>query len=78
MPRNLNRRVEVVFPVKDPRLVSRLRDEILEVYLADTVNAHEMQTGGSYRRPWRSETVGGTDSHQRCMSVRPGADSEGR
>ena len=78
MPRNLNRRVEVVFPVRDTRLVSRLRDEILEVYLADTVNAHEMQTDGSYRRPWRSESVGGTDSHQRCMTARPGAESEGR
>jgi len=74
MPRNLNRRVEVVFPVKNPRLVSRLRDEILEVYLADTVNAHEMQTGGSYNRPWRSETLGGIDSHQRCMGARPGAE----
>jgi polyphosphate kinase len=78
MPRNLNRRVEVVFPVKDPRLVSRLRDEILEVYLADTVNAHEMQSGGTYRRPWRSETVGGIDSHQRCMSARQGTEPEGR
>ncbi|HEY1760325.1 MAG TPA: polyphosphate kinase 1 [Bryobacteraceae bacterium] len=74
MPRNLNRRVEVVFPVKDPRLVSRIRDEILEVYLADTVNAHEMQTDGVYNRPWRSETVGGVDSHLRSMNVRPGAE----
>jgi len=74
MPRNLNRRVEVVFPVKDPRLVSRLRDEILEVYLADTVNAHTMQADGTYRRPWRVETAGGVDSHQRCMAARPGAD----
>jgi polyphosphate kinase len=47
MPRNLNRRVEVVFPVKDTRLVSRLREEILEVYLADTVNVHEMHSDGS-------------------------------
>ena len=75
MPRNLNRRVEVVFPVKDPRLVSRLRGEILEVYLADTVNTHEMQPDGSYRRPWRSETVGGIDSHQRGMSARPGPEA---
>jgi polyphosphate kinase len=76
MPRNLNRRVEVVFPVKEPRLVSRIRDEILEVYLADTVNTHEMQTNGDYIRPWRSESVGGVDSHQRCMWA--GAESEGR
>ena len=76
MPRNLNRRVEVVFPVKDTRLVSRLRDEILEVYLADTVNVHEMHSDGSYDRPWRGDTVGGIDSHQRCMSQRLAAESE--
>ncbi len=67
MPRNLNRRVEVIFPVKEPRLISRLRDEILEVYLADDVNSHVLQTDGSYRRPWRSESAGGVDAHQRCM-----------
>lgn len=67
MPRNLNRRVEVLFPVKDTKLVSRLRDEILEVYLADSVNAYELHEDGLYHRPPRSETAGGTDSHQRCM-----------
>jgi polyphosphate kinase len=70
MPRNLNRRVEVLFPVKDTKLVSRLRDEILEVYLADSVNSHELHADGSYHRPPRSETIGGVDSHQRCMIVR--------
>jgi polyphosphate kinase len=67
MPRNLNRRVEVLFPVKDTKLVSRLRDEILEVYLADTVNSHELRADGSYYRPPRSETAGGVDSHQRMI-----------
>jgi polyphosphate kinase len=67
MPRNLNRRVEVVFPVESPKLVRRIRDEILEVYLSDNVNAHQMQTAGSYLRSSRSETQGGIDSHQRCM-----------
>ena len=70
MPRNLNRRVEVLFPVKEPKLISRLRDEILEVYLADTVNAHELRADGSYDRAPRAETLGGVDSHQRCMISR--------
>ncbi len=70
MPRNLNRRVEVLFPVKDLKLVSRLRDDILEVYMADTVNAHELRADGSYHRPLRAETLGGVDSHQRCMIAR--------
>jgi polyphosphate kinase len=67
MPRNLNRRVEIVFPVEDPRLVHRVKDEILEVYLADNVNAYRMQPDGSYLRASRSETAGGIDSHARCM-----------
>jgi polyphosphate kinase len=48
MPRNLNRRVEVLFPVESPRLVARLRDEILGMYLADRVNARQMCSDGSY------------------------------
>jgi polyphosphate kinase len=48
MVRNLDRRVEVVFPVEDRRLIDRLRNEILGTYLADTHNAHLMQSDGSY------------------------------
>ena len=53
MPRNLNRRVEVLFPVEDRRLVRRLRDRILEKYLEDDVSARIMQPDGSYLRPKR-------------------------
>jgi polyphosphate kinase len=48
MPRNLNRRVEVLFPVAAPRLVARLRDEILAPYLADRAAARNMHSDGSY------------------------------
>jgi polyphosphate kinase len=50
MPRNLNRRVEVVCPVNDPKLGKYLRDEVLQAYLRDNVNARELQPGGSYER----------------------------
>jgi polyphosphate kinase len=50
MPRNLNRRVEVVCPVKDPRLKRYLRDEVLDAYLRDNANARELQPDGSYER----------------------------
>jgi polyphosphate kinase len=48
MPRNLNRRVEVLFPVRSPSLVRRLRDDILLQYLADDTSARYMRTDGSY------------------------------
>jgi polyphosphate kinase len=50
MPRNLNRRVEVVCPVEDHRLKRYLRDEVLQAYLRDNVNARELQPDGSYER----------------------------
>lgn len=48
MPRNLFERCEVVFPVRDPQLRSRLRCEILAACLADTTKARLMQSDGSY------------------------------
>ncbi len=50
MPRNLNHRVEAVFPVEDPKLVRSLRDEILEIYLQDNVKARLMASDGNYSR----------------------------
>ena len=50
MPRNFDRRVEVVVPLKDPALVRRVRDQILGTYLADTVLARELRCDGIYSR----------------------------
>lgn len=49
MPRNLDRRVEVLFPVEDQRLVAEL-GRILDVCLADTVKARRLLPDGSYER----------------------------
>ena len=50
MPRNLYERVEVVFPVLDPLLRQRVRQEILESYLADTAKARILEDSGDYVR----------------------------
>jgi polyphosphate kinase len=50
MPRNLDHRVEVLFPLDDPKLVARVRDQLLKVYLKDTVKARRMQSDGIYVR----------------------------
>lgn len=50
MVRNLNRRVEVVTAVEDPRLKKYLKEDVLEVYLRDNTNARELQADGSYLR----------------------------
>jgi polyphosphate kinase len=61
MPRNLYERCEVVFPVVDQASARRLRDEILEAYLRDTVKARLMQPDGSYRRPAHGDGLGAQD-----------------
>ena len=50
MSRNLFRRVETCFPVKDARLRQRLLHEALEMYLADNTQAWLLRPDGSYRR----------------------------
>jgi polyphosphate kinase len=54
MPRNLMERCEVVFPVEDPALSSRLREEILAAYLKDNVKARLLQPNGQYARAPRT------------------------
>jgi polyphosphate kinase len=49
MPRNLDRRVEALTPIREPELCARLA-EILEVNLADDELAWELRPDGSWRR----------------------------
>jgi polyphosphate kinase len=50
MPRNLIRRVELMFPVEAPALREQLRREVIEPALADTALAYDMRPDGSYVR----------------------------
>ncbi|MDR1558621.1 MAG: RNA degradosome polyphosphate kinase [Clostridiales bacterium] len=49
MPRNLNRRVEVAFPIEDTNLKEQLVD-ILETSMSDTVKLRIQRLDGSYER----------------------------
>jgi polyphosphate kinase len=48
MPRNLLRRIEVVFPIEDGVLRERVRREVLELALSDNVKARHLQPDGTY------------------------------
>lgn len=56
MPRNLDRRVEAVTPVEDPKILQNLQN-ILEIMLADNRQAWELKSDGSYiqRHPGKNE-----------------------
>lgn len=50
MRRNLDRRVEVLVPIRNERHVELLKSEILDICLKDNVNAWELQADGTYSR----------------------------
>ena len=50
MHRNLDERVETLFPLEDPLLRTAIRERLLDPLLADTVNASELLSDGRYVR----------------------------
>lgn len=49
MPRNLDRRVEILFPVLDEKLQKRVK-HILDIELSDTLKAHILNADGNYEK----------------------------
>ena len=67
MPRNLDRRVELMFPVEDPDCRARVI-EILEVELNDTIRAHYLSEDGTYHKlDLRGKTK--LDSQEKLISL---------
>lgn len=56
MPRNLDRRVEVLTPIEDPKMKWFLKQQYMEHYLRDNEKASELQSDGSYKRPEVGDT----------------------
>jgi polyphosphate kinase len=61
MRRNLSHRVEILFPVRNPKLVRRLK-EILHVQLADERKSHHLRSDGSYARSSKATQPDAIDS----------------
>jgi polyphosphate kinase len=61
MERNLDRRIEVAFPIEIKRHRRRIREH-LELYLADNVSASLLQPSGDYVRP------GPEDGQEACSA----------
>jgi polyphosphate kinase len=64
MPRNLNRRVETLFPVQDKGLIRVLKDDILATYLKDQAKARYMQPDGKYLRDANAGKKGALNSQE--------------
>jgi polyphosphate kinase len=75
MPRNINRRVESIFPVMKPSFVRHLRDKVLAAYLADNVKARLMQPDGTYVRALRAKGEKPVNSQQMLLERKKGKHS---
>src|SRR5258708_5210410 len=75
MQRNLDGRVETLFPIDDPVLRIAMHDRLLTPALADTVNARELLPDGSYKRIRPKPGEAPFDS-QNCFISHPLVDSD--
>jgi len=64
MPRNLDRRVEMLFPVQDERISRSMVKNILNIHLKDNVKARRLLSDGSYVRVLPQEGEVSLDSQR--------------
>ena len=68
MPRNLDGRVEVVFPIEDPELRAALRDHVLFLHFADNVKSRRLLRDGTYVRVERKQGEKAIDSQLELLT----------
>jgi polyphosphate kinase len=76
MQRNLVERCEVVFPVDDPALAARLREEILGAYLKDNVKARLLQPDGVYVRAPKDGPAFSAQDHLMAIAATESVDPQ--
>ena len=69
MPRNLYRRVELMFPVEDRQLRARIHREVIDPSLSDNTRARDLQPDGTYIR--RSPAAGEPVRDAQLMVLEP-------
>ena len=70
MGRNLNRRVELMFPVENPLLAAEIRRETLDIALSDNVGARTLQSDGHYVRTCPGPQEEGKESQRIILRSR--------
>ena len=68
MPRNLDHRIEVLTPILDPELRRKIREDILEVHLADNVQTWQLQADATYTRLKPSSKEAAVNAQERMIA----------
>ncbi len=69
MERNLDRRIEVVFPVEDSRLIAHIRDTVLPLYLSDIDGSWTLGQDGYWSMLRSPGTASQQDAHAEFMQL---------
>jgi len=69
MTRNLDRRVEVIFPVEEPELKKRLQHEVIATFKADNTKARIIEASGLHRSPNREESAPANRAQVQFMEI---------
>ena len=78
MQRNLEKRVELMTPIEDPQIRSRIQKD-LRLFFSDTSKAHHMQPDGSWKRAVGEPSVRSQyEQYQRLASRVRGSRTESR
>jgi polyphosphate kinase len=78
MPRNLYERVEVLFPLKDAALRTRVATEILGAYLSDNCKSHLLRSNGTYSRSPAARNGLSVNAQEHLLRVAGSADGAQR
>jgi polyphosphate kinase len=71
MPRNIDRRVEILFPVENAKLIRDLRDDVLKTYMSDTAKARLLLPDGHYERIKPEGKHAPINSQERLLNHHP-------
>jgi len=70
MERNLNRRIELLFPLETPEHIRYIREDVLDAYLRDNQLAYRMRADGTYERKHPEEGEQPLDVQEWLMDLR--------
>ena len=68
MPRNLNRRVEIMLPIENPTVHRQIIDQVMMANIDDIANSWQLQPDGSYVRLARADDEDAFSAHHFFMT----------